>query len=157
MTEKIYETSGLHENDSIDIDNLKNALDVITYKLRQTYVQRRRNLLNPDPIEELTNAIEELNSWEHEWKAAAGIANILIEQNKSLRLRVRQAVEGEESARASVTDLEAKLKLVQYECLQSEQRANKLEQQNHEWVEREAKLREEHLFAVALLKKRTDP
>ena len=62
MTEKIYETSGLHENDSIDIDNLKNALDVITYKLRQTYVQRRRNLLNPDPIEELTNAIEELNS-----------------------------------------------------------------------------------------------
>ena len=33
MEDKIYETSGLHENDNIDIENLKNALDAITYKL----------------------------------------------------------------------------------------------------------------------------
>ena len=52
-------------------------------------MHRRNEELNPDPIEELTNAIEELNTLEHELKAVSGIANGLIEQNKSLSLKVR--------------------------------------------------------------------
>lgn len=47
--------------------------------------------MNPDPIKELQNAVDELNDREHELKAAVGISNILLEKNKNLLIKCNQA------------------------------------------------------------------
>ena len=56
----------LGKDAEIDPEQLSHYLDAIKNKYVRSYMERRKNHLLPDPIEELQNAIEEISERERE-------------------------------------------------------------------------------------------
>lgn len=71
----------------IDHSNLRKMLRTLIQDLSVPYLERRArsNAHKSSPIEELSDAIEELSQREREFKASAGIATLLLENNEILQ------------------------------------------------------------------------
>lgn len=53
--------NGSGNETEVDTEKLRHFLEAVGSKYKKNYMDRRKNHLNPDPIEELQNAIEEVN------------------------------------------------------------------------------------------------
>ena len=70
-----------------DVEGLQNALETLSGRLAQPYLSRRSGTMHSDPVQELSSALDELNSRERELQAAIGISKFLLEQGKKMKER----------------------------------------------------------------------
>lgn len=72
----------LGKDAEIDPEQLKHYFDVIKNKYVKTYMDRRKDHLLPDPVEELQVAIEEISEREREIHGILNISSILMDKNQ---------------------------------------------------------------------------
>ena len=82
MSNAFSPSNGSGQETEIDPEQLRHHLEIVSSKYQKNYMDRRKNHLNPDPIEELQNAIEEVNERQREIHGIIGIAHNLMDKNE---------------------------------------------------------------------------
>ena len=84
MSNAFLSNKGNGQETEIDTEQLRHYLEMVSSKYTKNYMDRRKDNLCHDPIEELQNAIEEVNERQREIHGIIGIANNLMDKNDDI-------------------------------------------------------------------------